>query len=129
MAITTTITDSTGSYALPTINAPLSIEKLDAATDVVTLSNEMYTDFTVQKRGWVYPYSTLTEDEYNTIKGYYDRQFTLFQYPRITTPHYDVSDVPVRMYLNTQDVYNNCGSVENVEIRFRETSQLDAGSS
>lgn len=129
MAILTTITDSTGSFQLPYTSPPISMEKVDSFTDVVTLGNDMYTDFVNQKRGWKYQLATLTKAQYSSLKGFYDRQYTLYQYPMLTISEYPVTLVTVRMYLNTQEVYNNCGDVEDVEISFRETSPLDDGGS
>ncbi len=129
MAITTTITDSTGSFVLPYASPPISMEKVDSFTDIVTLGNDMYTDFVNQKRGWKYQLATLTKAQYSSLKGFYDRQYTLYQYPMLTISEYPVTLVTVRMYLNTQEVYNNCGDVEDVEISFRETSPLDDGGS
>lgn len=128
MNITATLTDDSGTIDMPMIEVPLSIEPLDSAVDVVTLSNDVYTDFINQKRQWTFKYSNLTEAEYEAVKAYYDNQFVTYQYPTISIPHYNVQDVVVRMTINTRDVFNDCGNVENVVITFRETAQLPEGS-
>lgn len=122
--ITATLTDETGSFELPIIEVPLSEEIIENAVDVVTLSNDMYTDFIAQKRRWSFPFDSMSEDDYNAVRGYYDRQFTLYQYPQISIPYYSINGVYVRMFLNTKEIYNNCGSIQNIELSFRETSQL-----
>jgi len=124
MNITATITDGTASMELPIIEVPLTIGKEDFATDVVTLSNDIYTDFVEQKSSWAFPYSTMAEAEYEELEGFYNRQFSLYQYPSITIPYYGVFDVPVRMYLNAREVFNDCGTIQNVAVNFRETAAL-----
>lgn len=122
--ITATITDSSGSMELPIIEVPLTVGREDFATDVVTLSNDMYTDFVSQKQSWAFPYDHILEDAYNELEGFYNRQFTIYEYPTISIPHYGVEDVPVRMFLNNREVFNNCGDVENIQVSFRETAQM-----
>lgn len=122
--ITATLTNGSGSLELPLIEVPLSEQILDGVTDVETLDKNIYTDFIVQKRQWQFPYDSLSEDDYNAIRAFYSDQFVSFNYPTLSIPHYSVSDVPVRMYLNTKEVYNNCGDIQNIQLSFRETNQL-----
>lgn len=124
--ITVTIEDSVGSLTLKQLGVPLVIETIEGATDVVTLDNNMRTDFTNPKRQISIPYDSLTEEQFNDIKAFYDRQYTLFEYPLINISHYGITDMACRMYLSPRNVYNNCGSVENVTITFRESVQLPA---
>lgn len=127
--ITATLTDNTGTLTLPDIEVPLKTEFIDIATDVVTVSNDLYTDLVGnRRRRWTFNYSSLTEQQYDDIKAYYDNQFVTYQYPTLSIPFYSVTDVIVRMNINDQDVYNDCGNVENVIVTFRETAQLPEGS-
>lgn len=126
--ISLVLTDSTGSLTLPVLGIPLSIDTLENATDVVTLDYNMYTDFINSKRQWSNTWESLSEAQYEALKGYYDRQFTLFEYPELTIDHFSVADVPVRMYLNTREVWNYCGDVQNVQVIFRESTQLSGAS-
>jgi hypothetical protein len=66
----------------------------------------------------------MKESEYNELKGYYDRQFTLFKYPQLSIDYLNVNNIPVRMTLNTQEIIDNCGTIQNIEVSFRETKQL-----
>lgn len=118
------ITDDTTTLILPLLEVPLTEETIENATDVQTLDFNVYTDFIAQKRLWSHTWSTLSESEYNALRGFYDRQFTTFKYPRITIEHYNVSSVPVRMTLNSKQVISHAGEVSNVQASFRETSQL-----
>lgn len=129
--ITATLQDDVGTLQLPLIQVPLSEETLENAVDVVTLDNNMYTDFegAQQKRLWVFPYGYMKEEDYNAVKSFYDRQFTLFQYPQLSIPHYSIAGVYVRMFINTKEVFNNCGDIQNLKLSFRETSALPDGGS
>jgi hypothetical protein len=118
------LTDATGTATLQMLEVPLSIKTIEGATDVQTLDYNVYTDFLAQKRVWSHTWAYMDESDYNILKGYYDRQFTLFEYPELSIDYYNVANVPVRMTLNQQEVINFCGRVQNVEVTFRETRQL-----
>ena len=118
------LTDATGTATLQMLEVPLTINTIEGATDVQTLDYNVYTDFLTQKRVWSHTWAYMDESDYNILKGYYDRQFTLFEYPELSIDYYNVANVPVRMTLNQQEVVNYCGRVQNVEVTFRETKQL-----
>lgn len=118
------ITDSTGTFAIP-LQAPFVLTPLENSTDVTTLDFNVYTDFTgSQKRQWVQSYPYLTKAEYDSLVGYYNRQFTLFKYPTISVSSEGVVNVPVRMTVTQRDVIDNCGTVSGFTITLRETAQL-----
>lgn len=123
-AITASVENSNGSLQLPPIEQQFLNTPIENATDVQTLDGNIYTDFTSQKNEWTFNYDSLTEDEYNAIKAFYDDQFTLYEYPTLSIPHFSITDQPARMYINEKDIWNNCGAVQNVQIRFRLTDQL-----
>ncbi len=128
--ITATLTDNSGTIDFPNLEVPVVIETLDGSTDVTTLDNNMRTDFTNAKRMVNIPYDSLTETEFNVFKAYYDRQFTEFEYPLLTITDLGITAMPGRMYLSPRNVYDNCGSVQDVQISFRESTQMpDLGSS
>lgn len=127
--ITATLTDSVGSLELPLIEVPLTEDTLDSSVDVITLDNNMYTDFTERKKQYSFPYSHLSEDDYNDVRAFYDRQFTNLELPTLSIPYYGVSNMVVRMYLNPKKIVDHCGTVEDVQLIFRETVQNSAGSS
>jgi hypothetical protein len=118
------LTDATGTSTLQMLEVPLTINTIEGATDVQTLDYNVYTDFLTQKRVWSHTWAYMDESDYNILKGYYDRQFTLFEYPELSIDYYNVANVPVRMTLNQQEVVNFCGRVQNVEVTFRETQHL-----
>lgn len=127
--ITATLTNDMTTYQLPPIEKDFIHKPIENATDVVTLDGNMYTDFVNQKSSWTFNYDSLTEEQYNDIREFYDTQFLLFDYPRLSIPYYSLSDRRVRMYINDKNIWNNCGSVQNVQLIFRETDELPEGSS
>jgi hypothetical protein len=119
------ITAYVNGVAYPPIELDFINQNLENAADVVTLDGSLYTDFTDNSHGlWSLQWDSLTETEYNAIRADYDAQFTNYQYPTLTIPHYGLTDVPVRMTINERSVWRHCGDVQNVQITFRETPQL-----
>lgn len=119
------ITASLNGNPMPTIQRDFINTNLENAADVVTLDNSMYTDFVDNTHGlWEFNYETLSQDEYDALRAAYDDQFTTNQYPLLSIPYYSVEDRPVRMYMNEKNIWNNCGSVQGLQIKFRETAQL-----
>lgn len=121
------LTDSTGQQTLPEIEVPLTVSTFEGATDVQTLSFDIYTDFVTQKRTWTQTYAFLTREEFLLLKGFYDRQFTNYTYPRLTidgSQSSDVDNVVVRMTISQQNIIDNCETVSDVTVSFRETRQL-----
>lgn len=127
--ITATLTGSgMTAYDMPPIEQDFINTPTENSADVVTISGDMYTDFTSQESAWEFNYSTLTEEQYAAIRAIYDSQFTEYAYPTLSIPFFSLTDKPVRMYINAKNIWNNCGDVQNVQIRFRETSQLPESS-
>lgn len=118
------LTDDIADETMPRLNIPLVEEDIEGATDVVTLDMNVYTDFFAKKRQWSHQWAYISETEFNTLKGFYDRQFTLFKYPMLTISEQGVNLVVVRMSLSPRRIVDNCGTVENVEVVFRETIQM-----
>lgn len=118
------ITAQLNELVLPMLEQPFIQTPIEKATDVEVLNGDVYTDFTAQNKKWEMGWASLTEDEYEAIRAIYDAQFTSLQYPTLTIPYYSVDHVPVRMYINDKDIWNNCGSIQGVQITLRETGQL-----
>lgn len=121
------LTDNTGQQTLPEIEVPLTVSTFEGATDVQTLSFDIYTDFVTQKRTWTQTYAYLTREEYALLKGYYDRQFTSFQYPRLSidgSVNNNITNIVVKMSISDQNIIDNCETVQDVTVSFRETRQL-----
>ena len=116
---------------LPPIGVPLTETTIENATDVVTADNNVFTTFAVSsnKRGWNINLNDLSDTLYNAVKAIYDSQWTTYEYPLLSIPFFGISNVPVRMSMSPKEVFNNCGSVQNVVITLRESSQLNSWSS
>ena len=117
--------DNTTTLTLPVLNVPLQEDTIENAVDVQTLDYNIYTDFINQKRKWTHTWEFLSDTDYNSIKGFYDRQFTLFRYPTLTISYYGITSIPVRLNLNTKNIINTCGMVNSITLVMRETTQLE----
>lgn len=121
MNITATLTSSLGTIDLPDIEVSFGKSRVDMVIDKVTLSNRIHTYFSPdRKREWSLPYSFMDEATYQVIESFFNNQFTTNDYPTISIPHYGVTDVPVRMYLNDMEVVDDCGTIRNIKLSFRE---------
>jgi hypothetical protein len=123
------ITATINSVDLPAIEVPLKMRRLDMLNPNVTLSNDVFAYTTENRRKlWEFPYSSMDEDTYEAIQAVYDAQVDSGVFPTISIPYYGVEDVTVFMQLNDMEVYNDCGSIQNIQLSFRETL-ADSGSS
>lgn len=118
------LSDTTATATMPALNVPLTEQDIEGATDVTTLDLNVYTDFFAKKRLWSHQWAIMTETDFNTLKGFYNRQFSLWQYPSLTITEQGISNVIVRMSISPQNIIDHCGTVENVEVTFRETIQM-----
>lgn len=129
MNITATLTSSLGTLQLPVIEVGFTKSRVDKITNVEVLSNDVYTDFSPNRRRlWQFSNSWLYQDVYEAIEAVYDSQFTTGNYPTISIPYYGVEDVPVLMSINDMDVIDDCGTIQNIKLSFRETSQQSESS-
>lgn len=124
MDIELRLVDDTDDWTLPLLQIPLTENTIENATDVQTLDGNVHTNFIGRKRSWQHNWYQLSEADFNRLKGFYERQFTLFKYPRIYISYYTVNNIPVRMTLNPKTIIDNCGTVRNVTITLRETTQI-----
>ena len=122
--ITLTLTDSSTSETFNTLSPPLQEAVVEGATDVVTLDMNMSTYFTANKRRWTHKWAYMSKADFNVLKGFYDRQFTLYQYPTLTCATLGVSAVPCRMTITPRNIIDNCETVQDVEITLRESAQM-----
>lgn len=129
--ITMTLTDDTTSIELEFLEVPLTEETVNNDVEVTTLDNNIsvYIFPDSDKRIWSHTWAYVDEDFYNVLKGFRDRQRTLFKYPRVTISEQDITDIPVYMRMNPKNIIDNCGTVQDVSIILRESRQMpDLGS-
>lgn len=124
--ITLTLTDSTDSDTLQLPEAPLTTNVVEGAVDVQKLNNNISTYFTANKRQWVHTWAYMSKEDYLTVKGYYDRQWTLYKYPLLSIAGIEnpVTNVPVRMYLPSGSIIDDCETYSSVQVTWRETEQM-----
>jgi len=122
--INITLTDDVATLTLPMLEIPLTETPIEKATDVENLLGDVKTYFIGQKRQWSHTWEYLSQADYDAIRAFYDRQLTLFKYPRLSIDYYSISDVSVRMSINQKDIVNHCGSISGLQVTFRETLQL-----
>lgn len=118
------INDTVDSMVIQFPEVPLEERTIEGATDVLTLDMNIYTDFFAMKRSWSNNIAYMSEIDFNKLKGFYDRQFTLWLYPTLTISGLNVNDVVVRFTLSPRNIIDNCGEVRGVSLDFRETIQM-----
>lgn len=124
MSLTLTLTDAQDTVTYDLLEVPFTTEDVTGTATVTTLSGNIFTDYLYDKRRWSHKWSWMTEAQYNKLRGFYDRQFSLYKYPLLSIPEYGVENVPVAMEISARKTIDNCLRVEDVEITLRETTQL-----
>lgn len=126
-----TLTDDTTSVVLEALEVPLSESTINNDVEVITLDNNIsvYIVPDADKRVWTHSWSYLDEEDYNVLKGFRDRQRTLFKFPRVTISELGITDVPVYMKLDPKNIIDHCVTVQNVSISLRESQQMPDGDS
>lgn len=116
--------DSTGNYELPSLEVPLTRVKYEKMTTVEPLSANVYDDYIATKRIFTHTWAYMTREEYELLDAIYERQKSTWTYPELTVQNDNVTDLVVKFTLGKRDIIDNCGTVENVTVEFRETRQL-----
>lgn len=114
--------NANGSDTLQLPEAPLTRNALEGATDVVSLNNNISTYFTANKREWVHTWAYMTKQELQTLQKYYQAQWTLFTYPKLSITGIDnpVNQVSVRMYMPSVSIIDDCETYRNIQVSWRE---------
>lgn len=124
MSLTLTITDNNTSITYTLLPSPFHKNREIGESKVLTASGDVYTDYVYKKFEFEYEWGFLTADEYAVLEGFFNRQYSLNKYPRISIPELGVDNMVAKMELSDQKIINNCGVVQNVKVSFRESSQL-----
>lgn len=120
------LTDSAGTHELPALEVPLTRAKYEKLTTVEPLSGNVYDDYIATKRIWSHKWAFLAEDEYEALDVIYERMKTDYEYPRLTIDGEAVTDLVVKFELGPKNIIDDCGTVSDVTVTFRETRQLGA---
>lgn len=127
MAITLTITDTSVTQTYGLLGSPVVSSPIITETDVQTVDGNISTYYNSTKQSFSVSLGNMTQDEYSVLKGFIQRQYQNLKYPAITITgaiNLNVSNMVAKMALNDQNVVNNCGLVEGVQLSFRESKQL-----
>ena len=127
MAITLTITDSSVTQTYDVLYVPLVSAPIITETDVQTIDGNISTYYNSTKQSFVVELGDMTQAEYSVLKGFIARQYENLKYPAITITgaiNLNVTNMIAKMTLNDQRVVDNCGTIEGVELTFRESKQL-----
>lgn len=118
------LTDSAGTHELPPLEVPLTRVKNEKMTTVEPLSGNVYDDFIATKRAWSHTWKYMTEEEYELLDDILERMKAEWTYPSITIEGEGVSDLIVRYELGPKNIIDDCGTIGDVSVSFRETRQL-----
>lgn len=120
-----TLTDDTTSVELQALEIPLTEEYAYLDAEVLTLDNNIsvYVMPGADKRVWTHTWAYMDKDMFDILKGFVDRQRTLYKYPLVTIEDQDVVSIPAYMKLSAKNIRNHCGDVEDVTIELRESDQ------
>lgn len=127
MAITLTITDTSVTQTYTLLMAPVVSSPIITETDVQTVDGNISTYYNSTKQSFTVQLGDMSQDEYSVLKGFITRQYQNLKYPAITITgaiNLNVSNMVAKMSLNDQNVINNCGTVEGVQLVFRESKQI-----
>lgn len=127
MTITLTITDTSVTQTYDVLYVPLVSSPIITETDVQTVDGNISTYYNSTKQSFSVQLGNMTQAEYSVLKGFITRQYQNLKYPAITITgaiNLNVNNMIAKMTLSDQQVVNNCGLVEGVELTFRESKQL-----
>lgn len=127
MAIELTITDTSVTQAYPLLMSPVVSSPIITETDVQTRDGNISTYYNSTKQSFTVSLGEMSQDEYSVLKGFITRQYQNLKYPAITITgaiNLNVSNMVAKMTLNDQNVVNNCGTVDGIQLTFRESKQI-----
>lgn len=124
MSYIVTLTDDTATWSSPTPDTPLTVETIEHSAEVTTLDLNVYVDMISTKKVWTVQWGYMDDAQYRQLRGFYDRQFTAGRFPQISIETLGVEDITARMTLSDQNITDQSGLVENVELTLRETKQM-----
>lgn len=118
------LTDLQSSEILQVPEAPFTQTIVEGAVDVQKLNRNLSTYFTYNKRQWSHTWAYMSKADYDIMIGFYERMWTNRKYPLLTISALGINDVPVRMYTEPKNIIDNCETVQNVTVSWRETGQM-----
>ena len=120
-----TLSDDITSVQLQALEVPLTETLVNNDVEVVTLDNNIsvYMMPGSDKRVWTHTWAYMSESDFNVLRGFRNRQRTLYKFPTVSISDQGVNNVVVYMKLSPKNIIDHCGTVQNVTIELRETVQ------
>lgn len=118
-----TLSDATTTETIVLPTPPLTQEDSNLDVKKRTLDNSLhvYIAPNADKLTWLQQWSYLRIDEYLLIRGFRDRQRTLFEFPKLSITGLrsgDILNVPVFISMEEKQIIDNCETLENVSVTF-----------
>ena len=118
------LTDSAGTHELPPLERQLTRTNYEKATTVEPLSGNVYRDQIATKVIYSQTWAWLTKEQYDLMDAIYERMKSEWTYPRLTVDGENINNMVVDFSLGAKRIDDDCGTVVEVEVSFRETRQM-----
>lgn len=126
--ISLTIQDSQDSLTFNTVlSSPIILAPVINETDVQTVDGNISTYYGSTKRQYQFKIAWLDAETYSSLKAFCERQYSNLKYPQISisgAANLNIENMVAKISLNDQEVTDNCGTVENIVLTFRESKQM-----
>lgn len=123
-----TLTDDTTTADFTSNEPSFTTTPVNADVIVTTLDNNTSRYIFPEKRLWGFTFSYMSTEQYEVLRGFYVRQRTNYRNPLLSIPDDGINNVVVDMVLNEKNIIDNCGTIEGVNVIFREITQIPEGS-
>lgn len=110
-------------YTEVELSDPLTITDVEGKSSITTLNGNVYVDYVYNKKEFTVSIFNLNASDYAEIRGFYDRQFTLHEFPTITIPELGISDMVVYFQIGNREINSQCIRTDKLTLKFRETAQ------
>lgn len=127
MAITLTINDQVASETFRVLMSPVVSSPIINEQDVLDMDGNISTYYVATKQYITFQLGYMTAGQYAVLKGFLDRQYELKKYPNITVSgagNLPITNMVGKITLASQNIIDNCGTVGDVAITFRESKQI-----
>lgn len=110
-------------YTETELSNPLTITDIEGKSQNTTLNGNIYVDYVYNKKSFSVSIFNLKAADYATIRGFYDRQFTLNEFPLLSIPELNISEMPVFFEIGSREINSQCIVTDKLTLKFRETAQ------
>ena len=119
--------DGVDRLRLYTLEARVSSSPIINETDVVTSDGNLSTYYGSTKQQLTFRFGYMTADEYARLLDIRDRQYKNLKYPKVTirnAGNLDITKMPAKLTLGSQNIIDNCGNVQDVDLTLRESKEV-----